>query len=233
MLTLSVKVRKIVKRQAKALRKGDVLPAVLYGPKIKNLNLELGLKDFQKIYEAEGESSLISLDVEGKKEKFMVLIHDIQLDSLTGKPTHVDFYQPALEEETEVNVPLIFEGESAAVKELGGTMVKNISEVTVKAKPQDLPREIKVNIEVLKNFGDKILIKDLKLSAGVKISKNPEEIVALVSLPEKVEEELEKPIEEKVETVEKVAKKKEDIVEEEGVQEKAQEKKEEVKPKSK
>jgi len=216
----------------KSLRQQGILPAVLYGHKIKNLNLELDLKEFEKIYKEAGESSLItlviakgkdeaeasslSLNVEEKKQKFLVLIHDIQFDHLTEKPIHIDFYQPELKEEVEVTVPLIFEGEAPAVKDLGGTLVKNISEVEVKALPQNLSHEIKVDIGNLKTFEDNILIKDLIVSKEVKILKEPEEIVAAVARPEKVEEELEKPVEEKVEEVEKVEKKpKEEEIKEE------------------
>ena len=189
------------------------MPGVLYGPKIETRPLEIDLKEFEKIYKEAGESSLISLEID--KKKFLVLIHEVKLDSLTEKPIHVDFYQPRLEEEVTAEVPLVFEGEAEAVKDLGGTLVKNISEVEVKAKPQNLPHEIKVNIDRLKTFEDNILIKDLIISKEVKILKEPKEVVAAVSPPEKVEEELEKPIEEKVEEVEKVEEKAEEKEKEE------------------
>lgn len=237
MLSISAKIRKELGKKVKSLRKMGVLPAVLYGHKIKNLNLELDLKEFEKIYKKAGESSLIKLEVKNQKSKtelpkeakvkkrtessspvdeFLVLIHDIQFDHLTQKLIHIDFYQPELKEEVEVTVPLIFEGEAPAVKDLGGTLVKNISEVEVKALPQNLPHEIKVDIGNLKTFEDNILIKDLIVLKEVKILKGPEEIVAKVTQPEKVEEELEKPVEEKVEEVEKVEKKpKEEEIKEE------------------
>lgn len=212
MLTLKAKKREITGKKVKKLRQKDILPAVLYGPKVKNLNLELNLKEFEKIFKQVGESSLVFLEL--GKEKFSVLIHDTKKDPLTGKLIHVDFYQPILTEEVIVTVPLIFEGEALAVKELGGTMVKEISEIEVKALPQNLPHEIKVNIAILKTFEDEILIKDLKVPEGIKIQREPDEIVAVVTPPEKVEEELVKPIKEKVEEVEKVEEKKEEEREE-------------------
>lgn len=208
MLSLSAKIRKDFGKKTKTLRKKGILPGILYGPKTKALPLEIDLKEFEEIYKGAGESSLISLEVD--KKKFLVLIHDLKKNPLTEKPIHVDFYQPRLEKEIEARVPIIFEGEAPAVKDLEGTLVKNILEVEVKALPQKLPKEIKVKIDNLKTFEDNILIKDLKLPEGVKILKEPEEIVALVSPPEKIEEELEKPIEEKVEEVEKVEEKKEE-----------------------
>src|SRR3989344_1706107 len=205
MLTLPVKIRHTLKRKTKALRKRGLLPAVLYGPKKEPLSLELDLKSFEKIYKDTGESSLISLQIEeNNKEKPQVLIHDIQRDPLSDKILHVDFYQVPLTKEIEAKVHLVFEGECPAAKELGGTLVKNIAEIEVKSLPQNLPKEIKVDISQLKTFEDHIFISDLKLPAGVKILKDPREIVVLVTPPAKVEEELVKPIEEKVEEVEKV-----------------------------
>jgi len=213
MLTLSAKIRQTQGRKVKTLRQKGVLPAVLYGPGLKNENLEIDLKEFEKIYEAAGESTLISLEIEGKK-KYLVLVHDLKNNPLKDTPLHVDFYQPSLKEKIEVKVPLILEGEAEAVKNLGGTLIRNISEIEVKALPQNLPKEIKVNVSGLKTFEDNILIKDLPVSEGVEILRDPQETIAHVAPPEKVEEELEKPIEEKVEEVEKVEKeKKEEEVE--------------------
>ncbi len=214
MFTLSAKIRKHFGKRNKNLRKKGILPAVLYGTKIKTIPLEIDLKEFERVYRETGESSLISLNV-GQK-KFLALIHDVKKDPLTETPIHVDFYQPSLQQEVEANVPIIFEGTAPAVKDLGGTLVKNISEIQVKALPQKLPKEIKIGIEILKTFEDHIIIKDLRLPDGVKVLKDPNEIVASVLPPEKVEEELKKPIEEKVEEVEKVEeKKKEETVDNE------------------
>ncbi|UZE92887.1 MAG: 50S ribosomal protein L25 [Candidatus Nealsonbacteria bacterium] len=219
MLLLSAKIRKDTKKVLKNLREKEILPAVLYGSKIKNLNLELNLKEFEKVYKEAGESSLVSLNVEGQKEKFLVLIYDIQFASLSGKPIHVDLYQPALKEEVEVTVPIIIEGKSLAVKNLEGTLVKNITDIEIRALPQKLPKEIKVNVERLKTFDDYILIKDLQLPEGVKVLRDPEEILISVSPPEKVEEE--KPAEEKPKEEEK--KEEEEKIEEKKIEEKKKE----------
>jgi len=227
MLNLSAKIRKEVGRNTNPLRAEGKLPAVLYGPNVKNLSLELDYKSFEKVYQEAGESSLVSLKVKGEKKDYQVLIHDIQKDPLTGNFLHVDFYQPSLTKKTEARVPLVFIGEPEAIKNLGGTLVKNIKEVEVKALPQNLPHEIKVNIEKLKTFEDHIKISDLEIPEGVEILKDPEEIVALVVPPTKVEEELEKPVEEKVEEPEKVEKKEKKEEEEEEREEPIPEEKEE------
>ncbi|MCK4520586.1 50S ribosomal protein L25 [Candidatus Parcubacteria bacterium] len=204
MLSLSAEIRD-EKEKTDTLRQEGFLPAVLYGPKIKNFSLQVNEKEFEKVFKEAGESSLIKLKV-GENE-FLVLIHDFQKDPLKGSFIHIDFYQPVLDEETEATVSLEFLGEAPAVKELGGTLVKNIKEIEVKALPQNLPHSIKVNVESLKTFEDSIMVKDLQVPEGVKVLKEQEEVIVLVTPPEKVEEELEKPVEEKVEEVEKVGEK--------------------------
>lgn len=224
MFTLTAKIRKETGKKVKALREKGILPTVLYGPKIKSQPLEINLKEFDKIFREAGENTLVSLELEsspssakamaGKKEKYLVLIHNLQRDPLTGSPLHADLYQPSLEEKIEAEIPIVLDGESLAVKDLGGTIIKTMSGIKVKALPQNLPKEIIVNISGLKTFEDHILVKDLKSGEGVEFFSSQDEIVISVAPPEKVEEELAKPVEEKVEEVKVVGKeKKEEVVE--------------------
>ncbi len=217
MITLSVKIRKDIGKKTKSLKEACGIPAVVYGHGLKNVLLEVNYRDFQKVFRETGESSLVDLDIEGEKEKRKVLIHEVQKNPVTDKFIHIDFFQASLKEEIEVKIPLIFEGVSFAVKDLGANLVKNITEIEVKALPQNLPHNIKVDISGLKAFGDHILVKDLVFPKEVKVLKKPDEIIASITHPEKIEEELEKPIEEKVEEVEKIEKEKKEeaVVEEE------------------
>jgi large subunit ribosomal protein L25 len=198
--------REFVGKKLKSLRKKGFVPAILYGPEISpSIPLQVKKEDLEEVVKKTGPSSMINLNFEGKK--YSVLIHEIQRDPITEEIVHVDFFQPSLKEEIEAKVPLVFEGVAPAVKELGGTLVKNVSEIEIKCLAKNLPKEIKVDISKLKTFEDTILVKDLKVPPKVKILRNPNDILAFVSPPEKVEEELGKPIEERVEEVEKIEKK--------------------------
>lgn len=208
MFILKAKIRKETGKKTKVIKKAGLIPAVVYGNGIKNVSIEVNYAEFKKVLLTAGESSLISLKIEGETKERPVLIHDIQKDYVTDKFIHLDFYQASLDQEVEVLVPLIFEGVSLAIKDLGGTLVKEAQEIKVKALPQNLPHDIKVDISVLNTFEDEIKVKDLNVSAGVKIIKGAEDMVAKVIAPSKVEEDLEKPIEEKVDDVEKVEKEK-------------------------
>jgi len=214
MTKLSAKIRKDFGKKTHSLKKAGKIPAIIYGDNVKNIPLEVKYEEFKKVFEQTGESSLVFLEIEGEKKERQVLIHEIQQEPVSGKFIHIDFYQPSLKQEVEVQIPLVFEGIAPAIKELGGTLVKEIQEIKVKALPQNLPHDIKVDISTLNSFEDEIKVKNLQLPPDIKVQRDLEEIVAKVVPPTKVEEELAKPVEEKVEEVEKVEKEKKEKEEE-------------------
>jgi len=179
----------IGQKREKGEKQENMVSGILYGPKIKeNVLIKVNLKEFEKVLSEAGESSMIDLKIES--EKYPVLIKAVVKNVLNEKPTHVDFYQPKLDEKAQAIVVLVFEGESLAIKTLGGTLVRSISEIEVTALPQDLPSEIKVSIEKLETFEDSITVKDLELPRGVEVSRDLEDVVASVT-PPRAEEELE------------------------------------------
>jgi len=178
--------------------RGAVL-AVLYGPKAKPLSLSVDKKEFEKVFNAAGESSLVTLEL--GEDKTPILIREVQRHPLSGAPIHADFYQPRLDQKIKIMVPLVLKGEAPAQKDLEGTLIQNVHEVEVEALPQELPHEIMVSVAKLATFQDRILVKDLQVSSGVHILHAADAIVAQVVPAEKVEEELAKPVEENVQDV--------------------------------
>lgn len=212
MISLQATIRTELGKKTKVMKSQGQIPAVVYGPGEKNISLTVDEKEFKKVLKVAGESSLVELLVDGVKKP--VLIHEIQKNPVSDKIIHIDFYQADLKEEVEVAIPLVFEGSAPAETDLGGTLNKNMSEIEVKALPQNLPHQIVVNIDSLKTFEDHILVSDLVMPANVLVLKKPDEIVASVLEPQKVEEELATEITENVEDVQKVEKEKkeEDVV---------------------
>jgi len=189
MLELSVKMRSELGRQANKVRKQGLIPAILYGPKIKNLNLSVDVNAFEKVYQEAGESTLIKLKMDEGKER-VVLIQDVVKDPVNGRFVHIDFNQIKMDQDITVEVPLVFVGESEAVNSQGGVLIKSIQNVEIQALPQDLIHEIEVDISVLETFDDNIYLKDLKIPEKVKLTADLEEVVASV-VPPRTQEELE------------------------------------------
>ena len=186
MRELKANKREELGKKTNALRRAGFLPAVIYGEGVKSSPLSVLYKDFEKIYKEAGESTLIGLDVDGKP--YNVLIHDIKRDPITGKPIHADFYSVRMDKEIKTKVPVEFFGESPAVKNDGGILVKVMQEVEVEALPQNLPHSIRIDITPLAKFEDRIFARDMFLPEGVKISVGAEEVVALVEPPRSEDE---------------------------------------------
>jgi large subunit ribosomal protein L25 len=218
-IELNAQKREILGSKVKQLRKSGYIPAVLYGKGQESIPLQVPVKDFKKAFEAAGESTLIFINVGG--QAYPTIIHDISRDAVSDNILHADFYKVRLDEKIKAKVAVVFKGESPAVKDLGGIFVRNTNELEIEAFPQDLPHELVVDVSSLKNFGDQILVKNLKLDSKLKAIAEAEEIVATVQEPMS-QEELEKALEAPtatIEDVEVIKKEKEEEVPEEGTEE--------------
>jgi len=169
--------------QAEELRAEGLIPGVLYGPEIEPVSISLEYNVFEKLYKEAGEATLIDFTVEGDKEPTKVLIQDMQIDPVKRTITHVDLRQIKMGVEMSATVELNFVGDSMAVKEQGGTLVKTHDTVNVKCLPKDLVSHIDVDLSVLATFEDSINVKDLKLPAGMVVTDDAEGAIARVSAP--------------------------------------------------
>jgi len=186
---LQSKSREMTHRNAKHLYREGLIPGNLYGHNIPNIHLGINQIEFEKVLRKAGESTIIELQLpEGGMRN--VLIQRVDRHYLTTRPIHVDFYEVKMTEKLTATVQIEFVGESPAVKVLGGTLVKVLSEVEVECLPGDLPHQFDVDISTLATFDDQITIADLKVSDKVEIKAEPEEVIAKVQEPRDVEAEL-------------------------------------------
>lgn len=186
MQELKAKPRTELGKKTNALRRAGFLPAVVYGEGIESQSIAVPFKEFEKVYREAGESTLLTLDLDGKK--YNVLIHDLFKDPLKGQPLHADFYAVRMDKVIRTKVPVEFTGESPAVKNEGGILIKIIQELEVEALPQDLPHGISVDISRLSTLESKLFIRDILFPKGVKVTANPNDIMVLVETPRSVEE---------------------------------------------
>lgn len=193
---LKVQKREITGKAVAELRRGGLIPAVVYGKGKENENLSVNRLEFEHIYKEVGSSAIIKLEVDESGEK-NVLIHDVSLGAVSGLPEHIDFYEVSMTEKITATVPLHFVGDSPAVIDLQGTLLTNKDEVEVECLPTDLPQNIEVDISILSDFEKAIHVADLKIPSGVEIKDDPEELVVTVEPPRSEEEmaELEEPVE--------------------------------------
>jgi large subunit ribosomal protein L25 len=185
-LELAAQERTVVGQKVRRLRAGGLVPAVLYGKGQDALNLQVPVKEFDRVFREAGESSLVYVIV--GTATFPTIISDVTRDPLSGRYIHADFHKVRLDEKVTAEVPVVFTGVSPAVREFGGIFVRNVNALEVKAFPQDLPHEISVDISGLANIDDTITLKDVKVQ-NAEVLGNPDDIIATVQ-PAKTEEEL-------------------------------------------
>jgi len=206
MLSLKVTPREIGGKLYKIRDEGQ-MPAVFYGKKETSTSVSVSMAEFEKVWKKAGESSVVTLQTE--KGDVEALIHEVDLDPVTEKPRHADFYVFEKGHKIKLDIPLEFIGVSPAVKDLGGILIKVLHEVKIEAMPKDLPQKLEVDISNLSTIDAQILAGDIKLPSGVVLIESPTEVVALVSIP-KEEKEDEVPVDLTTIEVEKKGKKEEE-----------------------
>ncbi len=169
------------------IRKNGNVPGVVYGAGVENTTVSVPAADFKKVYKQAGETTTISLNIEGKE--FPVLIHEMQLDPIRGFPVHVDFLGVDLKKALEASVPLEFVGISEAIKSGTGVLVKVLHELEVSALPTDMPHSLEVDISKLSTMEDNVVAGDIKLPKGVTLVTGPEEVVAAITAVHEEKEE--------------------------------------------
>lgn len=187
-MELSVQKREILGTRVKALRKQGFIPAELYGKGLENIHVSVPMKDFRKVYKTAGESTVVTVLLDGKK--YPVLINDVSFDRITNEFESADLYQIRMDEKLKVGVPVEFIGLSLAVKEKNGVLVKALQELEVEALPMDLPHDIKADVSKIVEIGQSVYVKDLDIPKGVRVLVDPETVVATVTAKVTEEEEL-------------------------------------------
>lgn len=188
MITLSVTKRDAVKGpSAYNLLDQGKIAGVVYGGAIVSTPITLDILAFDKVLREAGEATIISL--QGLGMDISALIHEVDLDPLTNRPRHIDFYAITKGKKVEVKIPLEFFGESEAAR-AGANIIKVLHEIEVEADPMNLPHSMHVDMSVLKEINDQIRVQDLVLPAGISLITNPEDVIVLVQevIEEKVEE---------------------------------------------
>lgn len=170
------------------LRKGGVLPAVVYGAGVESQNISLDTHEFELLRRHAGRHAVIDLSIEGDGKAQPVLLQSIQEHPVSRQPLHVDLLVVNLEEERTVEVALVFVGTSEAVAKQGGVLLHLRDGVLVRCKPDDLPSNIEVDITPLVDFDSVLHASDLVMPAGVTLVTDVTDAIARVQQP-RIEEE--------------------------------------------
>ncbi len=175
--------------KARAVRRNEMFPAVVYGHGMKPLSVEVPSKEFLKaIHTKAGANVLITLQVEGVQLKESTCrVKDIQYNPVSDKIDHVDFMVISLTEKITVKVPVILlNAEDAPGVKEGGAMDLVHREVEVECLPTQIPEKIEIDAKPMK-INDAVHVKDLVLPQGIKCLLDADEVVFAIHPPREEE----------------------------------------------
>ena len=165
---------------ARAVRRDDKVPGVLYGGQRGPVALAVRTNDFRKaLYTGKLLGHLVTLKFGDETQP--VIAKDVQFHPVTDEPIHFDLYRVDEHQVIKISVPLHFRNEEASPGlKRGGTLNIVEHQVEVRAAADSIPEELVADLTGLE-IGDTIRISSLTLPNGVEATHEPEFVLATIT----------------------------------------------------
>ncbi len=177
------------------LRDKGFIPAILYGGKDPNATISIEKKAIKNILNSESFlSTVIELDVEGKKQK--VLAREVAYHVVSDEPIHIDFMRIVSGSKIVIEIPVQFKNhsDSPGLKR-GGVLNIVRRKIELKCPADKIPDDIIIDLTG-SDIGTSIKISSVKLPENVTPTITDRDfVIATVAAPTIVKEP-EKPAEE-------------------------------------
>ena len=172
-------------KELSSLRQAGMIPSVIYGGKGEPILTQSAYNDTEKVVRSAGYHSTVDLDVDGHAQ--MALVKNIDLNPVSRRIVNIEFQAVSADKAVEATTPITINGfDGSEASKLHLVLSQVMEEISIKAKPADLPKEIVADASALATTEDRILVKDLVLPKGVELADkalDPEQVVANVYDP--------------------------------------------------
>ncbi len=174
---------------ARALRRNNQIPAVLYGPGTETVLLSVDISDLERVFKKSAVSQLLlNLVIQnGETYTKTAMIKELQTHPVSRDFLHIDFYEIAMERKIKVNIPVITKGKAEGV-ELGGMLQIVRRELEVLCLPLEIPEPIEIDITDL-GIGDSVHVNEITLEGDAEIQADVNFTVLTILSPKTAEEE--------------------------------------------
>ncbi|MEP7289907.1 MAG: 50S ribosomal protein L25 [Chloroflexota bacterium] len=174
--SLEAQLRTVIGKQVKALRRENLVPAVIYGAGGEPVHITCAYRPLEIVLQKSGATHLINVTVDGGKHT--ALVREVQRDKIKRTIQHVDFLRVDLSKKLRADVPIVLVGEPKLSSDL--QLTHNIQSIEVECLPTDIPDHIEVNVSQLLTLGAQITVNDLAGYKGVEFLSDPQEVIARV-----------------------------------------------------
>jgi len=186
-LVLTVEYRNVNGKKVSTLRNEGITPVHMYGPGIDPRSLQCDTALVDKIVSEAGGNIPVTINLAGEDDE-VCFIREVQYHPVKDVIIHVDFMKVDITKEVEAQVPVIIQGTSPAVRNLGGTLLQPLQAVTVRALPMEIPAQLTLQAEVLVDYDTNLYVRDLVDMDSVAIINDESELIASV-VPPRIERE--------------------------------------------
>lgn len=169
------------KGAARAVRRENRVPAVIYGGGEAPLGISVDYKEAQKlIFAGHFLTTLFDVEVDGKKTR--VIPRDYQLDPVKDVPLHIDFMRLKEGQKIRVEVPVhVHNQETSPGIKRGGTLNVVLHAVEMLVPADAIPDSVDVDLAGV-DIGTSIHISTVKLPKGcTPIDKSDFTLVTVVA----------------------------------------------------
>jgi large subunit ribosomal protein L25 len=179
----------IGRTQAKKVRSGSRIPAIVYGSHIQPTPIQLDQKEIENVFKHSSSDNMLvdlTLDDNGKSSNRLAFLQEIQRHPVTDQVLHLDFHEIRADEKLHARVMVVAVGEAEGVRTSGGILAQVLRELEIECLPKNLPERIQVDVTSLQ-IGQNIHVSDIKPPEGVTILNRKELSVFSVTAPMKEE----------------------------------------------
>ncbi len=168
---------------ARALRRENKMPAILYGPDMEPISVTIDKSDLEKaIKGSEGRQLLINLAIEGdEKSPYAAMLKELQTHPISRDFLHADFYHISMDRKIRVNVPITVTGKSVGV-EMGGMLQIIRRELEVLCYPNEIPDTIELDITSL-DMGESLHIEEIEAQGDIEFPHDVDFTVLTILSP--------------------------------------------------
>ena len=163
------------KKDAKALRREDKVPCVMYG-KGEQVTFAVPQNEFQRIL-FNPAPCFVEIDLNGQKRRAMM--KDIQFHPVTDIVYHADFYELSDDKPIVMSIPVHTTGTSVGVMK-GGKLAYKQKRLNVKALPANMPSEVLLDITKL-DIAQRIKVQDIATENYEILNPKSSEVVVVNS----------------------------------------------------
>ena len=170
---------KLGSREARRLRRANMLPGIIYGHG-EDLSIKVTHDEFMSKIGYAKSLGIIELALEDATLKS--IIKEVQWDTLTDEPLHLDFQMVLDDQLVTVPVPVHLTGEPVGVTLDGGILDHTTHELNIIVRAADIPSELSFDISEL-HLGDRLHLSDVELPEGLATDYTFDPVIATVIAP--------------------------------------------------